>query len=197
MNGPEHAVCHDIESERDGPSGGGAKSVLHSALPPDIANLVTLPEQLAPPVAAQQAALHRQELLMEAGNVDAVALALETARTVAPRNSLEQMLVDQLAGAHQLIMTLMAKSQHFAESVTSWDPKARQQLQSIETARLAGAVARAMDTFQRGMLTLERLRNGGRQVMVVQHVQVKEGGRAVVAGAVKSGKARRRGSERE
>jgi hypothetical protein len=134
---------------------------------------------------------------MEAGNVDAVALALETARTAAPRNTLEQMLVDQLAGLHSLVMTLMAKSQHFAESVTSWNPKARQQLQSIETARLAGATTRAMDTFQRGMLALELLRNGGRQVVVVQHVQVKEGGKAVVAGAIKGGKARGRSPKRE
>ena len=37
------------------------------------------------------------------------------------------------------------------------------------------------------LLTLERLRNGGKQTVVVQHVAVAEGGQAVVAGAVNQG----------
>lgn len=44
-----------------------------------------------------------------------------------------------------------------------------------------------METFQRAALTLERLRNGGRQTVVVQHVDVANGGRAVVAGTVTPG----------
>jgi hypothetical protein len=52
---------------------------------------------------------------------------------------------------------------------------------------MAGAAARMMKTFQRGALTLERLRNGGRQTVVVQHVAVGDGGQAVVAGAVTQG----------
>ena len=36
-------------------------------------------------------------------------------------------------------------------------------------------------------LVLDRLRNGNRQTVVVQHVAVSDGGRAVVAGAVAAG----------
>jgi hypothetical protein len=67
-------------------------------------------------------------------------------------------------------------------------------MQSIEAARMAGAAARMMDTFQRGLLTLDRLRNGGRQVVTVQHVNVGDSGQAVVAGEVSTGS--RRGRKR-
>ena len=46
------------------------------------------------------------------------------------------------------------------------------------------ASARMMDTYQRALLTLERVRNGGKQTVVVQHVTVAGGGQAVVAGQV-------------
>jgi hypothetical protein len=52
--------------------------------------------------------------------------------------------------------------------------------------------ARMMDVSQRGMITMNRLRNSGRQTMVVQHVHVSDGGQAVVAGQVKGrGRAQR------
>jgi hypothetical protein len=54
------------------------------------------------------------------------------------------------------------------------------------------ASARMMDTYQRALLTLERVRNGGKQTVVVQHVTVAGGGQAVVAGQVKTGPKRRR-----
>jgi len=52
---------------------------------------------------------------------------------------------------------------------------------------MAGAAARMMETFQRGLLTLDRLRNGGKQVVTVQHVTVGDGGQAIVAGKVSPG----------
>jgi hypothetical protein len=161
----------------------------HNPLAPELTNLVACPEALTPALTAQEAARHREDLLVEAGNVECVALARETAKTAAPRNTLEQLLVEQLAAAHRLAMTMIAKSQHFAEHITSWAAKERQQLQSIEAARMAGSAARLMDTFQRGMLTLDRLQNGGRQTVVVQHlqqVQVNDRGQAVVKGTTKS-----------
>jgi len=53
-----------------------------------------------------------------------------------------------------------------------------------EACRTANMAARLMDAYQRGLLTLERMRNGGRQVVTVQHVNVTPGGQAVLAGAV-------------
>ncbi len=52
---------------------------------------------------------------------------------------------------------------------------------------MAAASTRMIEAFQRGLLTLERLRNGGKQTVVVQHVAVSEGGQAVVAGTVTPG----------
>ena len=56
---------------------------------------------------------------------------------------------------------------------------------------MAAVAARLLDASQRAALTLERLRNGGRQVVTVQHVQVGEGGHALVASTVKRGDGRR------
>jgi hypothetical protein len=56
---------------------------------------------------------------------------------------------------------------------------------SIEAGRLLNASARMMDTYQHGLLTLQRIRSGGQQTVVVQHVNVGDGGRAMVAGQMK------------
>jgi len=54
-------------------------------------------------------------------------------------------------------------------------------------ARLSNASARMMQICQEALLTLQKLRTGGKQRVVVQHVQVAEGGQAVVTGSMKSG----------
>ena len=53
-------------------------------------------------------------------------------------------------------------------------------------ARLSNAAARMMRIFQEGLLTLQKIRTGGKQTVVVQHVQVSEGGQAVIAGSMAS-----------
>ena len=47
---------------------------------------------------------------------------------------------------------------------------------------------RFMETFQRGLLTFQRLRSGSDQRILVQHVKVSEGGQAIV-GDVNVGRA--------
>jgi hypothetical protein len=147
---------------------------------PDLVDTVTR----SPDLVTARASTARLTLAADAEVLD---LALDTAETIQARNNLERMLAHQIAAAHRLAMKLTAKASYFAGHVTSWDPKCRQQMQSIEAARMAGAAARMMDTFQRGLLTLDRLRNGGRQVVTVQHVNVGDGGQAVVAGEVSTG----------
>ena len=58
--------------------------------------------------------------------------------------------------------------------------------QPVEMARLSNAAARAMQSYRESFLTLQKLRTGGKQTVVVQHVQVSPGGQAVVAGSVAS-----------
>jgi hypothetical protein len=53
-------------------------------------------------------------------------------------------------------------------------------------------MARVMGAYQQGTTTLQRLRSGGQQTVVVQHVQVNDGGQAIVAGKVKAGGTRKR-----
>jgi len=57
-------------------------------------------------------------------------------------------------------------------------------LPPVEMARLSNAAARMMQVYQEGLLTLHKMRTGGKQVVVVQHVQVSDGGQAVIAGKV-------------
>ena len=56
-------------------------------------------------------------------------------------------------------------------------------------------MSRVMGSFQQGTAALQRLRSGGQQTVVVQHVQVSEGGQAIVAGEIKAG-GRRKQAER-
>jgi hypothetical protein len=86
-----------------------------------------------------------------------------------------------------------SKSNQLLNGVTSWATAARQQVSSIEASRLANSAARMMDSFAQGLLTLDRLRHGRRQVVTVQHVTVEPGGQAIVAATVRDRVSRRRG----
>jgi hypothetical protein len=134
-----------------------------------------------PDMLAADASVKRMELAAEA---NALVLGVDLAETIQAQNSAERMLAHQMAAAHSLAMKLAAKADDFLAHAQSFSSPARQQVQSIEAARCAAASARLMEAFQRGMLTLDRLRSGGRQAVVVQHVAVADGGRALVAGAV-------------
>jgi hypothetical protein len=54
-----------------------------------------------------------------------------------------------------------------------------------------------MEAYNQGLLALDRLRNGRRQVVTVQHVTVNPGGQAIVAGALKPKGSRRRGTKQK
>jgi len=128
-----------------------------------------------------------RDRLILASEAQCLDVAVDTAETIQARNSLEKMLAHQLATAHTQALRLMKTSNDLLGHVTSWNLEGPHQNQSIEAVRLANAGARLMKSFQDGLLTLQKLRTGGRQVMVVQHVQVTDGGQAVVAGSVKGG----------
>lgn len=116
------------------------------------------------------ASIHRIELADGCGAFD---LALDTAESLGAKNAAEQMLAHQMAAVHKTAMQLLENSTG--------------QRDTVEIARLTNAAARLMDTFQKAMLTLQRVRSGGRQVVTVQHVQVKDGGQAVINGTVTTG----------
>lgn len=101
-------------------------------------------------------------------------LAIDAAQSAQANNSLEKMLCHQMAAAHRAAMKMLGQ----AVRVPNYP---------VEVARLSNAAARMMQVYQEGLLALQKIRTGGKQTVVVQHVQVADGGQAVVAATVKSG----------
>jgi len=108
--------------------------------------------------------------------------AVDAAESAKASCSLEKMLCHQMAAAHCAAMKLFSYS---FDGVYA----------PMERARLINSSARMMQVYQEGLLVLQRLRTGGRQTFLVQHVQVSEGGQAVVTGNVKSGAGGRNDSQ--
>ena len=52
---------------------------------------------------------------------------------------------------------------------------------------MANSSAKMMDAYQKGVLALHKLRTGGKQIVMVQHVNVGDGGRAFVTGGINKG----------
>ena len=106
--------------------------------------------------------------------------AVDAAQSAQAQNSLEKMLCHQMAAMHRAAMKLTADSLN-------------RNLPPVEMARLSNAAARMMQVYQEALLALHKLKTGGKQVVVVQHVQVSDGGQAVIAGKVEP---QTRGQER-
>jgi hypothetical protein len=140
----------------------------------------------APDLVSATAALDRLTLLQEVGCVE---MAQDVAATIQPTNSLERMLAGQLAAAHRLALKFLAQCDTRLNNPLSWHQveNGLEHAHLADTCRLASTAARLLSVFQDGMLALAKLRSGGTQTVIVQHVHVNEGGQAVVAGDVQTG----------
>lgn len=98
---------------------------------------------------------------------DVVALGIDVANTIKAGNTAEKLVAHEVAVAHKVSMEQAMRASQ--ES----DP-------SVELKRLQIS-ARMMSVAQQGLLTLQKLKTGGTQSVVVQHVHVQAGGQAVVA----------------
>jgi L-fucose isomerase-like protein len=136
----------------------------------------------------------RLELAHEANVLD---MALDAAETSQAANSLEMMMAHQLAAAHRSAMKLDAQLNHQAGRLNGVISPAGLTTINVEVARLANSTARMTGAFQQGLLTMQRLKSGGRQVVTVQRVTVEQGGQAVVAGQVTGGKRGGRSPKRQ
>jgi len=140
-----------------------------------------------------EASRDRLGLASQAGSLS---LALDAADTIQAQDSLEKMLVHQMAVLHYGMMR--------ATGQMNWeldvnDPNKREAA-NVRACRLAGAISRMSATYQQGLLTLQRKRTGGNQQVTVKHihqqVNVTQGGQAVVAGDKVTSRTRgRRGSD--
>jgi hypothetical protein len=162
------------------PGNGGEMVLLKPDEVSDVPRLVDTVRE-SPDVLTARASRARLELASRAGVLD---LGVDLAQTIKARNSLEKMLAHQLAALHGLSMTAAARAHDLMrQHKTFGDPAS-----SIEAARNANTAARLMAAFQDGFVALDRVRRGGRQtIKVIQQVAVGQGGRAVVAGSVKTG----------
>jgi hypothetical protein len=116
------------------------------------------------------ASADRMNLLVDA---DVLEVGLDAVKSAQAENSLEKMLLHQMAAAHRLAMKQMARAND-------------DRLPTVEGMRLMNTAARLMQVFQNACLTLQRIRMGGKQTVVVQHVQVSDGGQAVIAASMKA-----------
>jgi hypothetical protein len=146
-----------VPSESECPDNQGGWVIRNTLASPDIASL--------------QASMERTNLLSQ-GHTDVLALGIDAAQSATCETSLEKMLAHQMALAHQTAFKVI--------------DEAMQQRNPVEMARLLNAGTRLMAAYQNGMLALHRIKNGGNQVVTVQHVTV-NGGQAVVAGNLQPG----------
>jgi len=144
---------------------------------PKLINTVDKPDNIT-----AEASQDRLQLMVD---VDCIGMAVDAAETIQAENSLEKMLAHQLATAHKLAMT-------FANQALNNLNKPNQGLNyqndahAIEGARAANTSAKLMDVYQKGILALSKVRTGGKQTVTVQHVNVSDGGQAVVTGGIKA-----------
>jgi hypothetical protein len=113
----------------------------------------------------------RLDLVSDAGVLE---LALDAADSIDAKNSMEKMLAHQAGACHSMAMKLLARAEN-------------EKLPPVELVRLTNGASRLMDVFQSCLLTLQRLRVGGKQTVVVQHVNVEGGAQAIVAGRLQGG----------
>jgi hypothetical protein len=97
--------------------------------------------------------------------------AIDAVQTAQAANSLEKMVCHQMAAGHRVAMKQLSLALN-------------ETLPIVEIARISNAAARMMQVCQEALLTIHRIRAGGRQTVLVQHVQASGGGNAVVAGNV-------------
>ena len=138
-------------------------------------------------ILAADATMERLTLARETG---VLTLAVEAVESVGAEGAIEQMLVHEMTAAHKITMRLLASAG------TELHAHARDRVVGgtrgslADATRSATAAARLMDSVNRAALALDRLRNGGRQHVTVQHVVVADGGQAVVAGNMSPGDGR-------
>jgi hypothetical protein len=140
---------------------------------PDLRDTVKNPDYVTVDASRDRLAL--------ASGAGVLEMALDASDTIDSKNSLEKMLVHQMAVLHRQIMRLSIRM----EDLSIVRSEGYQQ-RNVEVCRLGGTVARLAVAYQAGFLALQRARSGGRQVVTVQHVHVGDGGQAVVAAKIGS-----------
>lgn len=126
-------------------------------------------------------------------DVDAVTLGLELADDLKCKTRAEKMLAHQAAAFHVHSMQFLHRAgaeRSRASSIA--DRGGVGQAASVEAARMLNAAARASGACADAIAAIKKLKTGGKQIVQVQHVVVKDGGQAVVGQNVKASRPRQR-----
>ena len=161
--------------ERDGRYPAGAEIGTGGELIPNEPELPKLRDTVTnPDYVAVDASRDRLALANLAGVLE---LALDASDTVVPKNSLEKMLVHQMAAASSPdYETVRPDGRPVIASAARGAPA-----KIDELCRLGASIPRLAAAYESGLLALQRVRSGGKQFVTVQHVHVADGGQAVVA----------------
>jgi hypothetical protein len=111
---------------------------------------------------------------------------LDTKRKAAGGSTTESALALRTEDAPRFLQRSAAKAA-VSRSATADNLVPRQGSHNVEAARLTYAAGKLMGAFNDAVLTVQRRRSGGRQVVQVIHQQVAvgAGGKAVIAGSLK------------
>ena len=109
-----------------------------------------------PDYVTASASRERLELANEAGSLD---LALDAADTIQGQDSLEKMLVHEMAVLHRGMMRAATRMNEELYAAAGLD-ESRQEAANVRACRLAGAISRLSATYQQGLLTLQCKRTG-------------------------------------
>ena len=99
-------------------------------------------------------------------DAEAINFALAVISGVEPKDELETMLGLQMVAVHLATMTFTRRLAH-VETIAQQDSAER-------------ALNRLMRTYVAQMAALKRYRTGGEQRVVVQHIDIRDGGQAIV-----------------
>ena len=102
----------------------------------------------------------------EDADAQAINFALAVIAGIEPKDELETLLGLQMAAVHMATMTFTRRLAH-VETIAQQDSAER-------------ALNRLMRTYVAQMEALKRYRTGGEQRVVVQHIDIREGGQAIV-----------------
>lgn len=173
----------------------GGEVALREPLGHDAAGQYFKDTLISPTTTAAAASRARMQQASDHGvRGESLAQALDAAETVGARDSIERMASHQLAVAHALVMQLFRDGDKMIRDGRLRSDFKGSAFYNVEGCRMLTTAARLMAAYQAGHATLARIRQGGRQVVTVQHVQVNDGGQAVVAGQVTPAPAGGRGS---
>lgn len=164
-------------------------------LPAEVEDALKIDARAVAKAQRADAAADMRELATMAGVPDLAPAMAEEAKA---KGKIQRALSHQIAAAHNYAMTFIGRADTWAKRAEHEFRMGNTQLATqanIEAARVANTAARLMSAMAEGALTLDRLKRGAKQIIVIQRMDVSNGGQAIVAGKVGGGGKRRRRSE--